>query len=212
MINIKNFVFNELGVNCYVLYEDKGESVIVDPGCSNEKMFSELTGYIKRKELNPRLIINTHGHFDHLYGNSFVKKEYGCPLLIHEADLLLLKSATQQASLFGLKTWESPLPDRFVNEGEIINFGTSVLKVIWLPGHSPGSICLYSEEDLMLISGDVLFSGSVGRTDLFGGNHEQLITGIKSKLMILPSETVVYPGHGIMTTIGQERDTNPFLN
>lgn len=212
MISIKVFVFNELGVNSYILYDETGECLIVDPGCTSEVMCGDITTYISKKKLTPVYIINTHGHFDHVAGNAYMKKEYGCPLILHNADLFLLKSSPGQASLFGLKVEPSPVPEIFTEDGEIINFGNSKVKILHVPGHSPGSICLHSADDKMLISGDVLFNGSVGRTDLFGGNHDQLIAGIASKLMILPGDTAVYPGHGTATTIGREHDANPFLN
>jgi len=211
MMNIKNFVLNELSVNCFVCYDGTGDCIIVDPGCSEIATCSEITGFIKDNKLNPLFIINTHGHFDHVSGNVFMKNEYNCPLAMHEADLKMLKSSQVQAALFGLSVLPSPVPDMFLRENDVISFGNSRMKVIEVPGHSQGSICLYSEDEKMLICGDVLFNGSIGRTDLFGGNYLQLLSGIKNKLLVLPPETTVYPGHGSFTTIGNEHDSNPFL-
>ncbi len=198
-------------IRIYYMMRDKS-CLIIDPGCTDKGMCTDVLSFISKVKLIPEFIINTHGHFDHVAGNVFMKEAYGCPLLLHNSDLFLLKSAPAQASLFGLLVEPSPVPDRFIADGDTVTFGHSMMKAIHVPGHSPGSICLYSENDKILISGDVLFNGSVGRSDLFGGNHDQLISGISTRLMVLPKETAVYPGHGTATTIGQEYDANPFLN
>jgi len=211
-MNLQHFVFNELGVNAFVLYDHTRECVLVDPACHNHSEQEELTGYIQDNQLTPVAIINTHGHFDHTWGNGWLKRTYNCPTGIQELDLPLIENSSQYASAFGFTAEESPLPDFCLAEGKAFRFGESALEVLHVPGHSPGSICLYAKNDGFLICGDVLFNGSVGRSDFPGGNHEQLIRGIKSKLMILPRETVVWPGHGPKTTIGFEYDTNPFLS
>ena len=211
MITINNFVFNELGVNSFVLYDETGECIVVDPGCNTDKQREELITFINGHKLKPVYIVNTHGHFDHIFGNAWLKSVYNCPLLIHKEDSPLIEHADKYASLFGFVVKKPPMPDGYLKHGEFLNFGNSCLKILHVPGHSPGSICLYSESDSFLIGGDVLFSGSIGRTDLLGGNHELLISGIYEKLMTLPRDTVVWPGHGPKTTIGREYDTNPFL-
>ena len=211
-MNLKHFVFNELGVNSFVLSDHTSECVIIDPGCNSAYEKEQLISYIKQDKLNPVLIINTHGHFDHVFGNAGIKAAFQCDLIMHKDDLHLIEHIDKYAGIFGFVTGKSPVPDRFINEGDQITFGESTLLVIHVPGHSPGSICLYSENDNLLICGDVLFNGSIGRTDLPGGNHNLLINGIKQKLLILPPETIVWPGHGPQTTIGHEHDTNPFLN
>ncbi|MBN2276025.1 MAG: MBL fold metallo-hydrolase [Bacteroidales bacterium] len=210
-MKIKTFIFNEFQVNTYVLSDETRECLIIDPGCNDSLHKSELREYILSESLKPTMLVNTHGHIDHIAGNRFVHDAFGILPAIHEQDRFLLGLAQHFADLFGFTTELSPEPAKILNEGDEICFGKTVLKVFHIPGHSPGSIVLYSEEEKMVIAGDVLFSGSVGRTDLPGGDHYTLIRGIREKLMTLPRETVVYPGHGPSTTIGEEYDTNPFL-
>jgi len=212
MISVERFIFNELSVNSFVLYDETGECIIVDPGCNSKDQQEQLTRFILDKKLTPVFIVNTHGHFDHIFGNIWAKEEFGCPVLAHKEDEPIMEHADKYAGLFGFTFGKSPLPDGYLNENEDLKFGVSLMNVLHVPGHSPGSICLYSATDRILICGDVLFNGSIGRTDLFGGNYDQLIGGIKSKLMTLPADTVVWPGHGPETTIGREHDSNPFLN
>lgn len=212
MIQLKHFVFNELGVNSFVLHDHTRECIIIDPGCNTPSQQQEMAGYVAANNLTPRAIVLTHGHFDHILGNKSMISLFKCDLVMHRDDLHQVQLIKQFAGIFGFDAEESPAPDRFVAENDVILFGESVLKVLHVPGHSPGSICLYSENDKLLICGDVLFAGSIGRTDLPGGNHDLLLTGIRQKLMVLPGDTVVWPGHGPKTSIGYEHDTNPFLN
>jgi hydroxyacylglutathione hydrolase len=212
MIAIQRFVFNELGVNAFILYDKTGECIIVDPGCNSDIQQHELMDFITSHNLKPIYIVNTHGHFDHIFGNAWAKSVYNCPVLVHKDDLPLVENMDKYAGVFGFNVENSPMPDKYLTDGELLKFGDSVVKIIHVPGHSPGSICLYAETEGLLICGDVLFNGSIGRTDLPGGNQEILIKGIKEKLMILPRNTVVWPGHGPKTKIGYEYDTNPFLN
>jgi hydroxyacylglutathione hydrolase len=211
MIRIAHFVFNELGENSFVLYDDSGKCLIVDPGCTDPKQQQKLKKFLHDKTLIPEYILLTHGHFDHVSGVAWAKSAFSCPVAMHRDDLFLLNNATQHAGLFGFTVDPPPVPDRYIIDGEVVAFGNSEISIIHVPGHSPGSVCLYSANDNLLICGDVLFSGSIGRTDLFGGDHALLIRGIREKLMVLPRETVVWPGHGPKTTIGHEYDTNPFL-
>lgn len=211
MITVKRFVFNELEVNGFLLYDETRECIIVDPGCNTETERRALTDFISGEQLKPVFIVNTHGHFDHIFGNAWMKDTYGCPLLVHKNDMPLLEHADKYAGIFGFGINNSPLPDRFLIPGEALCFGSSKMDVLHVPGHSPGSIVMYAASDNFLICGDVLFQGSIGRTDLPGGDHNLLIRGIRDKLMTLPRDTVVWPGHGPKTTIGQEYDTNPFL-
>jgi len=211
MITTAQFVFNELGINSFVLYDESRKCIIVDPGCNTPGQQQQLKRLIQDKSLEPEYITLTHGHFDHVAGLAWAKAEFACPVVMHRGDLSLLHTATQVAGLFGFVVENPPEPDTYVEDGETITFGNSGISVLHVPGHSPGSICLYAEAEGLLICGDVLFSGSIGRTDLFGGNHDQLIRGIREKLMVLPRETAVWPGHGPKTTIGAEYDTNPFL-
>ncbi len=212
MITLKHFIFNELEVNAFVLHDESGACLIVDPGCKNPAQQQKLKQYITDHSLQPEYIVLTHGHFDHVAGAAWAKSEFACPLLMHKDDLFLLKDSVQHAALFGIRVEEPPLPDRYLQDGDHLALGKTDISVLHVPGHSPGSICLYMAADHLLICGDVLFMGSIGRTDLFGGNHEQLISGIKEKLMTLPGDTEVWPGHGPSTTIGAEYNTNPFLS
>jgi len=211
MINIKHFEFNELAVNTYILYK-ANKCIIIDPACKTKAEKESLASFISTNKLEPGLIINTHAHFDHIAGNKFAKDIYSCPLLLHKSDLKLLHFAKNHADLFGLEVEPSPEPDMFIEDEEQIEYGNMKFTVYHVPGHSPGSICLYSETGKFVISGDVLFNGSIGRTDFPEGSYDDLITNIKNKLMVLPPETVVYPGHGTHTTIAKENDNNPFLN
>jgi glyoxylase-like metal-dependent hydrolase (beta-lactamase superfamily II) len=212
MIKLKHFVFNELEVNSFVLNDESGACIIIDPGCKIPVQQQNMKQYIAENNLHPECIMLTHGHFDHVAGLAWAKNEFSCPLLMHKDDLFLVKDAVQHASLFGINLEKPPLPDRFLEEGDHIDLGTDGISILHVPGHSPGSICLYMPFEKLLICGDVLFKGSIGRTDLFGGDYDLLIRGIKEKLMTLPGDTVVWSGHGPSTTIGAEHDTNPFLS
>jgi len=211
-MNIKKFTFNPVEVNAIVLWDDTLECVIIDPACYYPHEEQQLKLFIETNHLKPVRLLNTHGHFDHLMGNRFVEKTWGLKAEIHKEDNQLVEQADRQAAMFGMSMPKPPLPGSFFEDDEIITFGNSTLKVIYVPGHSKGGVAFYSEADQLLIAGDILFCGSVGRTDLPGGNHEQLIKGIKEKLMVLDPEVKVYCGHGAETTIGVEKWSNPFLN
>ncbi len=211
-MNIKKFTFNPVEVNAYLLWDDTLECVIIDPACFYPHEEQQLKSFIETHHLKPVRLLNTHGHFDHLMGNGFVERTWGLKSEIHKEDNYLVEQAANQASMFGMPMTNPPLPGRYFEDGEILTFGNSSLKVICVPGHAPGGVAFYSEADQLLIGGDILFYGSVGRTDLPGGNHEQLITGIKEKLMVLDPKVKVYCGHGSETTIGAEKSNNPFLN
>jgi glyoxylase-like metal-dependent hydrolase (beta-lactamase superfamily II) len=211
MIQLKTFVFNELGVNSFVAYKEHAECILIDPGCSTANQQLALKQFIDANQLKPVCIILTHGHFDHVAGLAWAKSEYNCPLLMHKEDLFLVENASQYAGLFGIRLEKPPEPDQFIEEGPF-TWGDLEFTLLHIPGHSPGSICLYAEKEGFVVCGDVLFKGSIGRTDLAGGDHALLLEGIRQKLMKLPRNTVVWPGHGPATTIGMEYDTNPFLN
>jgi len=211
-MNIKKFTFNPVEVNAIVLWDDTLECVIIDAACYYPHEEEKLRLFIETLHLKPVRLINTHGHFDHLMGNSFVEKTWGIKSEIHQEDNYLVEQASNQALMFGMSMPKSPLPVAFFEEGDTITFGNSSLEIIFVPGHSPGSVAFYSEAEKLLIAGDIIFNGSVGRTDLPRGNHEQLITGIKEKLLILDPDTKVYCGHGPETTIGAEKSYNQFLN
>lgn len=211
MTAIATFIFNAFQENTYVLYDASNQCIIIDPGCyeNHEKM--ELAAFISDNKLTPVRLINTHCHLDHILGNQFVANEYNLELEIHENEKPLLTSAELYSESFGFKPDKQPEAKTTLIGGNHIRFGQSDLEVIEVPGHSPGGICLYCAADKFLISGDALFQHSIGRTDLPGGDFGTLIENIKRKLFVLPDETIVYPGHGPSTTIGNEKLYNPFL-
>jgi hydroxyacylglutathione hydrolase len=211
MIRIKSFVFNPFQENTYILSDETGECLIIDPGCYDASEQKKLEGYIEEKGLKPIKLILTHSHIDHILGCAFVFRRYGLKPIMHQNDLPGLEMAPQYGQMYGIRMEPSPEPLSFLKEGDVVNFGNSKLDVLFTPGHSPGSVTLYSKSDRFLISGDVLFYGSIGRTDLPGGDHDALISSIKNNLLVLDDETIVYSGHGPETDIGYERKNNPFL-
>ena len=210
MINIKKFTFNPEGVNAYLLWDETKEAVVIDPACSNRSEEAVLSRFIEEQGLKIVHLLNTHVHFDHLMGNSFAETKWGLKCRIHPGDLPMVSQAKQHAMFFGI-SMANPAEALELVPGEVITFGCSVLKFLHVHGHSPGSVAYHSEADQLLVVGDILFEGSVGRTDLPGGNHAELISGIKEKLLSLNDGVKVYPGHGGDTTIGRERRSNPFL-
>ena len=211
MIKIKHFEFNPFQVNTYILSDDTGEAVIIDAACSTPKEEEILSDYIEKQDLTPKILINTHGHVDHLLGAHHVSRKYNASFRMHTDDKPLLERAREQAAMFGLELDEIPSLESGLKDGDGVGFGDSLLKVLHVPGHSPGGIVLYSPVNKFIIAGDVLFSGSIGRTDLPGGDYDTLLQGITNKLMVLPDDVTVYPGHGPATTIGEEKNNNPFL-
>ena len=208
-----NIIFNPYEVNTYIIASDDGQCVIIDPACCSPKEQADLKKYIAENGLRPVWLINTHGHFDHIIGNAFVCQTWtDVKSAAHRADLFLMENAYRQGEMFGFKVEQPPTPTVFLNEGDTVTLGKDVsLQILHIPGHSPGSIVLYAPENKWLIAGDVLFRGSVGRSDLPGGDYDLLLNGIETKLMTLPPDTVVHAGHGLDTTIGRERKHNPFL-
>jgi len=197
-----------LGVNCFVLGCTKTlEGVVIDPGGDVDKIIAA----VKRHNLKIRYIINTHGHFDHVGGNLKAVQAFGAPLLIHKNDSAMLGRAAEVAQMYGMPGENSPEPDEFLDDGMELTFGAHHMKVLHTPGHTQGGCCLYFEAERKVITGDTLFADSIGRTDLPGGSHEQLLTSIRSKLFTLPEDVVAYPGHGPQTTIGHEKRTNPYF-
>lgn len=212
MAQIVQLVFNDFQENTYLLFDDSGECIIIDPGCNDDAERQELASEIARRQLRPVRLLNTHCHLDHVFGNAFVANSWSLPLEIHREDLPMLQAVPQVCRMYGLTEPEpSPAPGRFLEEGEIVEFGNTRLEVIHTPGHSPGSVSFFCEADRFLISGDVLFYSSVGRSDFPGGNHQTLISSIKEKLFPLGDDVRVYSGHGPATSIGFEKVHNPFL-
>lgn len=211
MIKVNKFVVNPLGENSFIVSDETSECVFIDPGFYYEEEHQEIKDFIAENQLNPVKIVNTHCHFDHIWGVEFVRNEYKIPFLAHAEDNFWVERATQQAEMFGFEMNSVAPADSFLVENEYIEFGNSRLKIIHVPGHSPGHVVFYSENDKILIAGDVLFYGSIGRTDLPGGDYQTLISNIKNKLFDLPNETKVYCGHGPETSLGFEKRTNPFL-
>jgi glyoxylase-like metal-dependent hydrolase (beta-lactamase superfamily II) len=210
MIKLLQRQFNPIEVNTYIAYDETGECVIIDAGCSNANENEILRKAIAEKNLNPTKLLCTHGHFDHIMGSAFVCDTYKIETYIHKNDLTEVERATDYGSYFGVDVMQPPIPRNFLNDGDEIKFGNSSLKVIFTPGHTHGGVCFYSEADELLISGDTLFAGSIGRTDLPGGDYDILMNSIE-KLMCLPENTNVFCGHGPKTTIGYEKTTNPFI-
>lgn len=210
-MKIASLTFNEFAENTYVLYDDSGQNIIIDPGCNTSQEEARLDALIADLKLNPVRLINTHCHLDHIFGINHVKNKYGLELEIHRGEQPLLGYAVQIARMYGMSLDPIDPAERFLDEGDEVTFGSTRLEVLFTPGHSPASICLYDPESKQLIAGDVLFQGSIGRTDLPGGDYDTLIGSIADKLLVLDDDVVVFPGHGPTTTIGTERKTNPFL-
>lgn len=201
-------VVGPLAVNCFILgCEETREGVVVDAGGDAER----IVAAVERHGLNIGLVINTHGHFDHVGANRSLLERFGARLLIHEGDAPMLERAADIARAYGAEGEDSPRPDAFLSDGMEIPFGNCLMKVLHTPGHTRGGCCLYLEAERKVITGDTLFADSIGRTDLPGGSHEQLLESIRTKLFTLPDEVVAYPGHGPETTIGHEKRHNPYF-
>ncbi len=211
MIKIKRLVFNNFQVNTYILYNDKGNCIIIDPGCSNDSENKTLSDFISCNNLKPSRLLLTHGHIDHILGASFVIKQYDLPLEVHKEDLHMIELSPAYAGNFGLTINIPKRIEASLAEGDTIKFDDSEIKIIHIPGHSPGSVAFYSAEEKFIIVGDVLFKGSIGRTDLPGGNYDVLMESIGTKLMTLNEDTTVFSGHMGETTIGIEKRSNPFI-
>ncbi|MDH6534057.1 MBL fold metallo-hydrolase [Parabacteroides sp. 52] len=212
MITIKSFNVNFFSENTYILYDDTLEAVIIDCGCIQPEEEMEIKEYIEQNKLVLKHNLCTHLHLDHILGNAFIYNTYGLHPEAHKADEENLPCLEAQARLFGLPIEIKNIPiEKYIIGGEPIYFGHSELTAILVPGHSPGSLAFYNKKNGYLFSGDALFANSIGRTDLWGGNQEVLVTAIKEKLLTLPEETIVYPGHGPETTVFAEKMNNPFL-
>jgi hydroxyacylglutathione hydrolase len=212
MLYIQSFTFSPVQENTYILYNDEKQCCIIDPGCYFASEEAELKNFIETNGLTPVLLLNTHCHLDHIFGNRFVHKTYGLKLHLHKLEKQVLDFGPVSGQM-----WQLPFDNYdgemvFIDEKDVIRLGGEELQILFTPGHSPGHICFYSKPHKLLIGGDVLFDGSVGRTDLPGGDFATLEQSIKTRLYTLPEDVIVYPGHGGSTTIGDEMKTNPFVN
>lgn len=212
MIALKKFEFNPYRENTYVVYDESKDCLIIDPGMYDGEEQDELVSFIQQQQLNPVGLLNTHCHIDHVLGNKFVFDQWGLKPTFHRGELPVLQAVVAYAPQMGMRYELSPEPDTFLPESGTFSFGNSELQLIFAPGHSPAHLCFYAVKENFLIGGDVLFYQSIGRTDLPGGNHQQLIASIKDKLFVLPDTCTVFPGHGPSTTIGFEKMNNPFLS
>lgn len=211
MLKIQSFTFSPIQENTYLLYNEFNQCVIIDPGCYFDAEKDQMAGFIKQKGLTPKMLLNTHCHLDHVFGNKFVAETWALTLHLHEKEKTVLEFAPASGLM-----WNMPFDNYagdfiYLKEGEIIKIGEDELQVIEAPGHSPGHVCFYCKEQNFIIGGDVLFQRSIGRTDLPGGNHQTLLNSIRQKLFVLPDATMVYSGHGPATTIGEEKVENPYL-
>lgn len=211
MIDLKSFIFNPFQENTYLLINDKGLCFIIDPGCYFINERKALQDALSREGLSPFRLLNTHCHLDHIFGNKLIFDLFGLKPWIHLSEQPVLDRSPQAGQMYNVPFEPSPNPAGYLIDNEEIRLGEDVLKVIFAPGHSPGSVCFYCEKQQFLIGGDVLFRESIGRTDLPGGSFETLETSIRERLYTLPDDTVVYSGHGPKTTIGYEKKNNPFV-
>lgn len=210
-MEIYRLVFSPIMVNTYILANKEGECAVIDCGCYDENEFSEFVDFINAKNLTPVLLLNTHCHLDHIFGNKYMQSDYSLQAYSHIFEESNRKNSVRHAEIFGLRMDYPPEPAGFIEDNQVVAFGKDKIRVIHVPGHSPGGVAFYIEHDNCLFSGDALFKGSIGRSDLPGGNHELLLESIKSRLFILPDSTVVYPGHGDKTDIGTEKEFNPYF-
>lgn len=213
MLKLESMVFNPFWENTYVIHEEASqECVIVDPGCTTAEEENRLFGFVDSHQLKPLMIINTHGHVDHVVGNKAVKRRYGIPVAAHPDTHYDITQSKRQAVWLGmLPSGDIDLPDVDLRDDQEIKVGNSVLQVICTPGHAKGSISLYAPVEGWVLTGDALFSRNIGRTDLHGGNYEELRESIRTRLFTLPDNTEVFCGHGETTTIGEEKDFNPYV-
>jgi glyoxylase-like metal-dependent hydrolase (beta-lactamase superfamily II) len=211
MLHLKSFTFNPFQENTYIVYDENNTAFIIDPGNSNHSENEELKNFISEKNLNPIRLLLTHAHVDHIMGARFVLDTYGLLPEVHEADLFFIGRMKQSAAMYGVNCEQAPTPVKFIKAGDKISLGNYEFDCLFTPGHSPGSITFYNKANKLLIAGDVLFKGSIGRSDLPMGDHDTLLQSIREQLLVMDDDTKVYSGHGPMTLIGIERQTNPFL-
>lgn len=212
MLVVKKFVFNMFSENSYVIWDESSrQCLIIDPGCSNTEEENRLFNYIKTNKLKVDYLLNTHCHIDHIWGCGFVKDVFGTKFYVPEKDLELLNHAGEQAGAFGIELEQIPEPDAYLDEDTKLVLGNSPVTFLFTPGHTAGEYSFYFSKEAFCITGDVLFKNSIGRTDLWGGDYNTLVTSIRSKLFTLPDNVMIYPGHGDASKIGVEKKDNPFL-
>ncbi len=211
MIKIHQLTFGPFSENTYLLANEEDEAIIVDPGMYYPEENSKMFDYLNAQGLKPVRLILTHAHLDHVFGVNWISNTYGLVPEVHIDDQFIYNSAVATAMNYGLAMEKLVEPTIGLDDGSQFTFGNSVISIFQAPGHSPGSVCFYIKEENALIGGDVIFQGSIGRTDLPGGDFDTLINAIKKKVLVLPDETIIYSGHGPITTVGQERISNPFL-
>lgn len=209
-MQISTFTFNPLQENTYILHDDSGECVIIDPGCCDKAEEQELSSFIQDQQLKPVKLLNTHCHIDHVLGNGFIKNTYNIPLYIHKEDDQTLRSVKLYAGMYGFPHYHEVLSDAFFDMSKPITFGHTELELLFTPGHAPGHVAFYHKASGNCIAGDALFHRSIGRTDLPGGDYQTLIDSIRQQLFSLPEETIIHPGHGPTTVIAEEKKHNPF--
>jgi glyoxylase-like metal-dependent hydrolase (beta-lactamase superfamily II) len=211
MLQIESFEFSPIYENTYIVYNEFNECIIVDPGCYYDHEKETLESYINEKKLKPVHLLNTHCHLDHVFGNAFVAEKYNLELQIHPLEKAVLDFAPTSGLMYDLPFTNYLGKINHLTPGEVIHLGNDSLQILFTPGHSPGSVSFYSKEYGFVLGGDVLFKGSIGRTDLPGGNMETLLDSVRKQLFVLPDATVVYSGHGSPTDIGTEKSSNPFF-
>lgn len=211
-MKIEKFIFSPFQENTYVIWDEESkETIILDPSCLAENEKLKLKSFITENNLNVKYLFNTHGHLDHIFGNSFVINTFDPIHYAPEKDIPLFENAIEQAEGFGLTMQSSPKPDKYFDESITLYIGKKEIQFLFTPGHTPGEFCVRFPTENICFTGDVLFRESIGRTDLWKGSYDTLINSIKTKLFVLPEETVIYPGHGDKSTIGFEKINNPFL-
>jgi len=209
---IKSFTVNPFSMNCYLYWDEKTkEGVIIDPGAYEDFEKDDILNYIKANGITIKLILNTHGHIDHIIGNRWAKNEFNVPLIMHKDDMTFIKNAMKQGAMYGVSFPQPPDPDKFIDESDEIKFSDTVFKILHTPGHSPGSVCFVDEKEKIIFGGDVVFRGSIGRTDLWMGDMDVLLDSIQNKIFIYPDNYIIYPGHMEETTVGEEKENNPYL-
>lgn len=211
MLQIKTFTFNPFSENTYIVYNGNQQCWIIDPGCYTDIEIQTLIAFIQNNQLKPQAIINTHAHIDHILGVEALTSKFNIPFYLHRAEEMIFSMAPQSAAMFGFKFRPITTLPEWYSDDETFSLGDDYVKVIHTPGHSPGSVSFYNEIGAWMVGGDVLFQGSIGRTDLPGGHHQTLIETIKTKIFTLPQNTIVYPGHGAATNVGYEQQNNPFF-